>query len=83
MLHCMHYTMRFIYISFPQFLDPKYSKFTGITKEIPLHNHRVGHLPEAAVTKLTEIELLLRRFTMTNDYPILDAALENYRMKFQ
>ncbi|MGA7367520.1 MAG: hypothetical protein WBX01_00185 [Nitrososphaeraceae archaeon] len=83
--------------AFPQFL---YSNFTRIPKEIPLYNHHVEHLPDAAATKLTEIELLLkphlhpplsweviedliRRFTKTSDYSILEAALAKYRTQFQ
>jgi hypothetical protein len=85
---------------FPQFLDLMPTNPTKTTKEIPLHNHHVERLPETAVSKLTEIELLLKpyhhpaglweviedlikKFTKTNDYSILDAALVNYRRKFQ
>jgi len=85
---------------FPQFLDLMATNSTKATKEIPLHDHHVGDLPEAAISKLTEIELLLKpnyhpaglwevindligKFRMTKDYSILDAALVNYRMKFQ
>jgi hypothetical protein len=84
----------------PKFLDLMATNSTKATKEDPLYNHHVGHLPEPAVSKLTEIYLLLKpyyhpaglwdviedlikKFTMTNDYSILDAPLVNYRRKFQ
>jgi hypothetical protein len=54
------------------------------------------HLPDAAITKLQEIELILEpytpkyriwdivgKFNMTRDYSILDNAIMNYRVQVQ
>lgn len=70
------------------------------TKDAPLRNHRVGHLPDAAISKLAEIETklkpyynevalweiiedLIRKFSATQNYAVLDAALDSCRRDYE
>jgi hypothetical protein len=63
----------------PQFLDLMATQSIKTTKEDPLHNHRVEHLPETAVVKLTEIKLLLKPHYHPAD---LWEVIEDLKRKF-